>query len=87
MCCADGIIIKILKRGQRTVPFLGLEKGKRGNRHLSPERNDSRYMEKLRFSDEVFEKGAGRIYELLVRISMPALVVGVLVIAVINEAF
>ena len=41
-------------------------------------------MEKLRFSDEVFEKGAGRIYELLIRISMPALVVGVLVIAVIN---
>ena len=41
-------------------------------------------MEKLRFSDEVFEKGAGRIYELLIRISMPALVVGVAVIAVIN---
>ena len=41
-------------------------------------------MEKLRFSDEVFEKGAGRIYELLIRISMPALVVGVAIIAVIN---
>jgi len=44
-------------------------------------------MEKLRFSDEVYEKGAGRIYELLIRISMPALVVGVLVIAVINGGF
>ena len=41
-------------------------------------------MEKLRFSNEVFEKGAGRIFELLIRISMPAMIVGVAIIAVIN---
>ena len=41
-------------------------------------------MEKLRFSYDVFEKGAGRIYALLIRISMPAMVVGVAIIAVIN---
>ena len=41
-------------------------------------------MEKLRFSYDVFEKGAGRLYELLIKISMPAMIVGVAVIAVIN---
>lgn len=41
-------------------------------------------MEKLKFSNEVFEAGAGKIYDLLIRISMPALALGVAVIAVIN---
>ena len=41
-------------------------------------------MEKLRFSDSVFEVGAGRIYEILIKISAPALFAGILVIAVIN---
>ena len=41
-------------------------------------------MEKLRFSDSVFEAGAGRIYEILIKISAPALFAGILVIAVIN---
>ena len=41
-------------------------------------------MEKLRFSNEVFEAGTGRIYELLIKITFPAMLAGILLIALIN---
>ncbi len=42
-------------------------------------------MEKLKYSSDVFYSGAGRIYQLLINISMPAMVAGVMVIALINS--
>ncbi len=42
-------------------------------------------MEKLEFSQLVFEKGAGKIYYTLNTISMPAMVFGVLEVALINS--
>ena len=42
-------------------------------------------MEKLLFNHEVFDKGAGKIYQMLVNISMPAMVFGVLEIILINS--
>lgn len=41
-------------------------------------------MEKLKFDYDVFEDGAGKIYKILIRCTMPALIIGVLLIAVIN---
>ena len=41
-------------------------------------------MEKLKFSFDVFYGGAGRIYQILINCSMPAMVFGVLEIAIIN---
>lgn len=41
-------------------------------------------MERLNYNTEVFDEGVGKIYWLLNRIAMPAMVIGVLMIAVIN---
>ena len=42
-------------------------------------------MEKLLFDHEVFDAGAGKIYQMLINIAMPAMVFGVLEIALINS--
>ena len=42
-------------------------------------------MEKLSYNYEVFEAGAGRIYTILSRASMPALILGVLLMMTINS--
>lgn len=42
-------------------------------------------MEKLVFDYDVFEKGAGRIYQILIYCTLPALFLGVAMIAIINS--
>ena len=42
-------------------------------------------MEKLSYNYEVFESGAGRIYTILSRASMPALILGVALMMTINS--
>ncbi len=42
-------------------------------------------MEKLNFSNDVFESGAGRIYSILMKISLPSLIIGVLLMGAINS--
>ena len=42
-------------------------------------------MEKLKFNFEVFYGGAARIYQILINCSLPAMVFGVLEIAIVNS--
>lgn len=42
-------------------------------------------MEKLPYSYDVFESGAGRIHSILVKASLPSLILGVLLMGVINS--
>lgn len=42
-------------------------------------------MEKLVFDYEVFEKGAGRIYQILIYCTLPAMFIGVAMVAIINS--
>ena len=42
-------------------------------------------MEKLKYSYDVFESGAAGIYSLLIKISLPSLIIGVLLMGTINS--
>ena len=42
-------------------------------------------MEKLPYSYDVFESGAARIYSILIKVSLPSLIVGVLLMGTINS--
>lgn len=44
-------------------------------------------MEKLLFSNMIFEEGAGRTYRILINYSLPALIFGAMEIAVLNTSF